>query len=74
MWFVANPAMIYSGATVISLLSKDVLSKVVGVGISGIEYTFVYMASSNANTYIKKYKDDLIIMIKDNPIPVIIPM
>jgi hypothetical protein len=61
MWLVANPAMLYTGATVL-LLSKDILSKVIGVGISGIEYTFSYMTSSNANVYIKKYKDDLEIL------------
>ena len=59
MWFIANPTMLYTGATVFSLISKDILSKVIGVGISGIEYTFGYMTSSNANVYIKKYKNDL---------------
>lgn len=59
MWFIANPTMLYTGATVFSLISKDILSKVIGVGISGIEYIFGYMTSSNANVYIKKYKNDL---------------
>jgi hypothetical protein len=59
MWIVANPAMLYTGVTVISLISKDLLGKVINLGISGIEYTFSYMTSSDANVYIKKYKDDL---------------
>ena len=58
MWALANPKVIYTGATVISIISTDVLGKVISLSLSGLEYTFSYMTSSSANTSIKKYQED----------------
>jgi hypothetical protein len=62
MWLVTNPKIIYTGATVISIISTDVLSKTISLSLSGLKYTFGYMASSDANTSIKKYQEDFEIL------------
>ncbi len=58
MWALTNPKIIYTGATVISIISTDVLGKVISLSLTGLEHTYNYMTSSTANTSIKKYQDD----------------
>lgn len=59
MWLLANPKVIYTGATVISVVSTDILSKVINLSLASLEHTFSYLTSSNLTSSIKKYQDDL---------------
>ena len=43
----------------VTLISKDVLSKAIGFTINGLASTFSYMASPNAHSTVKTFKDDL---------------
>jgi hypothetical protein len=61
MWLVTTPKMIYS-ASVISLISADVIKKVIHMSLNSLEFTFNYMISNNTNISIKKYQDDLEIL------------
>ena len=61
MWLVTTPKMIYS-ASVISLISADVIKKVIHMSLNSLEFTFNYMVSNNTNISIKKYQDDLEIL------------
>ncbi len=59
MWLSASPKIIYTGATIISTISTDLLSKVINLSLTGLEHTVSYMTSTNSITSIKKYQDDL---------------
>jgi hypothetical protein len=52
MWLLSNPKIIYS------VISVNLLSKVIRAGITGLEYIYDYMTLSNTNSSIKKYKYD----------------
>lgn len=58
MWALANPKVIYTGATIISIISTDVLGKLINLSLTGLEHTFSYMALSNSNISVKKYQED----------------
>lgn len=62
MWALATPNMIYTGVTIISVISTDVLSKTIGLSLSGLEYTFSYLTTSSSNTLIKKYQENFEIL------------
>lgn len=62
MWLLVAPKVIYNGASIISLVSTDILGKIISLGLDGIQLTFSYITSSNANKSIKKYQEDLEIL------------
>jgi hypothetical protein len=62
MWVLTNPKIIYTSATIISIISTDILSKIINISLNGLHFTFNYITSSNANTSIKKYQENLQIL------------
>lgn len=59
MWFLANTKLIYTGATVATLIGTDILSKFVNLSLNGLSTTFTYFASPNVKASLEKYHDDL---------------
>lgn len=59
MWFLANPQLVYTSVGIVTLISKDVVSKAIGYTIDGLASTFSYMASPSAHSTVKTFKDDL---------------
>jgi len=62
MWFLSNPQLVYSSVSVIKIIGTDVLGKVIGVSLNGLNTAFTFMASANSNYIIQKYKDELEIL------------
>jgi hypothetical protein len=57
MWALTNPKVIYTSATILSIISTDILSKIINISLDGLQLTFTSMSSPNANISIKKYKE-----------------
>jgi Na+/phosphate symporter len=59
---LATPQIVYSSVGVITLLSTEVVGKLVSVSLSGLSNIYSYMGSSSENVIINKYKNELEIM------------
>lgn len=59
MWFLANTKLLYTGATVVTLIGTDILSKVVNLSLNGLGTTFNYMTSTNTKALLERYHQDL---------------
>ena len=59
MWFLTSPQLVYTSVGLVTLISKDVVSKAIGLTIDGLTHTFTYMASPSAHATVKTVKNDL---------------
>lgn len=59
---LAAPQMVYSTVGVVTLLSTEVVGKIVSVSLTGLSNIYTYMGSSSENVIINKYKNELEIM------------
>jgi hypothetical protein len=59
MWFLTSPQLVYTSVGIVTLISKDVVSRAIGLTVDGLTHTLTYMASPSAHATVKTFKDDL---------------
>ena len=57
MWVFTNPKIIYTSATILSVINTDILSKIINISFDSLQLTYTYMSSPNASISIKKYQE-----------------
>lgn len=59
MWFLGSPQLVYTSVGLVSLISKDVISRAISLTVDGLSNTLSYMALPNVHSTVRTLKDDL---------------